>query len=177
MEKVPYTIGRPDSRLEAITAWLPDNELEGVSGRVSAVEVSYTELESNVERRLRELTTEIAASQAAGALNFAGFASGPQTHRDRNVSDPRDYKLADLGVKPSMARWKKWRRDLEGFIDTIGLSWKHQRSTAQTSTQGEGVRELAAGGGDPEGQGQRRQVPGCVRLRHTTRRRTSCTGF
>ena len=23
-----------------------------------------------------------------------------------------------------MARWKKWRRDLEGFIDTIGTTWK-----------------------------------------------------
>ena len=23
-----------------------------------------------------------------------------------------------------MGEWKKWRRDLEGFIDTIGLSWK-----------------------------------------------------
>ena len=43
--------------------------------------------------------------------------------RDRNVSDPRDYKLAELGPTPSVAHWKKWRRDLESFVDMIGLSW------------------------------------------------------
>ena len=36
----------------------------------------------------------------------------------------RDYKLTDLGAKPTAARWKKWRRDLESFVDSIGASWK-----------------------------------------------------
>ena len=59
-----------------------------------------------------------------------GHGSGPGgqnstwVEKDRNVFDVRDYKLSDLGLKPTTARWKKWRRDLEGFIDTIGPSWK-----------------------------------------------------
>ena len=119
VEKVPDTIGRLDTKLEAVPAWLSGNKFEGVSGRVNTVEVSYVELESNVDRRLRELTEGVAGFQAVGASSFTGLASAPQTQRDRNVFDPRDYKLADLGVKPSMAWWKKLRRDLEGFIDTI----------------------------------------------------------
>ena len=29
-----------------------------------------------------------------------------------------------MGPKPAAARWKKWRRDLESFVDTIGDSWR-----------------------------------------------------
>ena len=36
----------------------------------------------------------------------------------------RDNNIADLGPKPTAVWWKKWRRDFEGFVDTIGLSWK-----------------------------------------------------
>ena len=43
--------------------------------------------------------------------------------RDRNVFDP-NYKVAELGSKPSMGKWKKWRCDFEWFVDTSGLSWK-----------------------------------------------------
>ena len=54
-----------------------------------------------------------------------GNFTGPHAEKDRNAFDVWDYKLSDLGAKPTNARWKKWRRDFEGFIDTIEPSWKN----------------------------------------------------
>ena len=62
-----------------------------------------------------------------------------------------------MGPKPTVGRWKKWRRDLEGFIDTIGLSWKgtsgllrelRHRETLFNSSQLEEVIEKAKARGD-----------------------------
>ena len=49
-----------------------------------------------------------------------GFASGP---RERNIYDVRDYKIADLEKGASTASFKKWKHDLELFVETIGSSW------------------------------------------------------
>ena len=103
-----------------------DSQLESVPSRVTAAEANTTELAANLNQRGRELTDGLAALQAAGSTsgfgNFQGAAAAATG--DWNVFDLRDYKLADLGSKPSVARWKKWRRDLEGFVHTIGHSLK-----------------------------------------------------
>ena len=49
-----------------------------------------------------------------------GSASGP---RERNIYDVRDYKIADLEKGASTAAFKKWKHDLELFVDTIGPIW------------------------------------------------------
>ena len=49
-----------------------------------------------------------------------GSASGP---RERNIYDGRDYKIADLEKGASTAAFKKWKHDLELFVETIGPSW------------------------------------------------------
>jgi hypothetical protein len=67
------------------------------------------------------LNATVGGLQASSGGFGAGRGGGDQ---DRNVFDPRDYKIADLGSKPTVVRWKKWRRGLENFVDTIGTSWK-----------------------------------------------------
>ena len=85
------------------------------------------ELEANLESKIRELRATVYAAQAGQAGGSSGFegqgfsGATPQT-RECNVFDPRDLKLAELGAKPSVARWKKWRRDSKGLVDTIGIS-------------------------------------------------------
>ena len=49
-----------------------------------------------------------------------GFSGGP---RERNIYDVRDYKIADLEKGASTASFKKWKHDLELFVETIGPSW------------------------------------------------------
>ena len=53
--------------------------------------------------------------------------SGPSTGgttRERNVFDPRDYKLPELAEKASVAALRKWRHEVEVFTETIGPSWR-----------------------------------------------------
>ena len=84
-----------------------------------------SEIQAHAASRFLELSTEILVTRSAvGSGAGFGGQSTPYAERDRNVFDVRDYKLTDLGLKPTTARWKEWRRDLEGFIDTIGRPGK-----------------------------------------------------
>ena len=47
--------------------------------------------------------------------------------------DARDYKIPELASDPSLAVFKKWKHDVELFIDTIGPSWKGVPSILRTS--------------------------------------------
>ena len=125
VDGMPDTLTSLKDRLEVVTSWLSANKLESLPGNLQLLQTNHDELEANTDRRLRELTAEISAAQSSGYTGFLGGThSTPQATKDRNVFDPRDYKLAELGPKPTLARWKKWRRDFEGFVDTIGFSWK-----------------------------------------------------
>ena len=85
-------------------------------------QTSHHEFTANTDRRFRELSAEIASAHTNGGVGLGGIVSAPQAPKDRNVFYHRDCKLEDLGAKFTTARWNKWRRDLEGFIDTIGPS-------------------------------------------------------
>ena len=117
----PDTTSSFDTRLATLTAWVSTNQPEGVADKVEQVELSVQELETSLETKLRELSATVYVAQAGGTSGFEsqGFQGAPPQTRDRN---PRDYKIAELGAKPPVARWKKWRQDLEGFVDTIGIS-------------------------------------------------------
>ena len=125
---VPETAAALQTKLEETSYWCSANHLDAMPVNIGLIQENLTELSSQTDRRLQELTTEISTARAAGSADFGGFGDGfgvvPHGQKYRNVFDPRDYKLSDLGVKPTTARWKKWCRDLEGFIDTIGLTWK-----------------------------------------------------
>ena len=45
----------------------------------------------------------------------------------------RDYNIPDLSSDPSLGVFKKWKHDVELFIETIGPSWKGVPSILRTS--------------------------------------------
>ena len=122
---MPDTLTSLKDSLEVVTSWLSANKLESLPANLQLLQRNHDELEANTDRRLRELSAEVSAAPSSGYTGFLGGTnSTPQATKDRNVFDPRDYKLAERGRKPTVARWKKWRRDFEGFVDTVGFSWK-----------------------------------------------------
>ena len=62
-------------------------------------------------------------AQQAGSSQGGKGDGGPVHSRERNIYDVRDYKIADLEKGASMASFKKWKHDLELYIETIGASW------------------------------------------------------
>ena len=96
-----------EEKLKVITTRMPENNLESVPARVTAAEAKTTELVSSFDQRLRELSNEISVTRSAVGSSGSGGPGAPYAEKDRNVFDVRDYKLSDLGVKPTTARWKK----------------------------------------------------------------------
>ena len=101
-------------------------QLESCAGRLTQIEVSYEELESAVDRRFEEIRAAAAAAGPAGAGGFTGanFHGVPSAERVRNVFNPRDYKLEALPATLSFGAWKKWKYELEIYLDTIRPSWR-----------------------------------------------------
>jgi hypothetical protein len=75
-------------------------------------------------RRLYQEALQQAARDQQGPREAGDHGKGGGGPRERSLYDPRDYKLADLPNEPSLAAFKKWRHDLELFLETIGTSWK-----------------------------------------------------
>ena len=48
----------------------------------------------------------------------------PFQERDRSVFDRRDYKIETIPTQMSLGVWKKWRHEVEIYVDTIGPSWR-----------------------------------------------------
>ena len=125
-------------QMETVNSWFKDTEAGQAAQRVGQVEAQVHAAQEKVnafERDMYQLNTSLDArfvtlsaavnNLQAGTGNFGGFGTGKGGgDRDRNVFDSRDYKLSELGPKPTVVRWKKWRRDLESFVDTIGTTWK-----------------------------------------------------
>ena len=108
VDGMPDTLSSLKDRLEVVTGWLSANQLESLPDNLRLLQMNHTELEANTDRRIRELSAEVSAAQSTGYTGFLGGTNTtPQATRDRNVFDPRDYKLAELGPKPTVARWKK----------------------------------------------------------------------
>ena len=65
----------------------------------------------------------------------------PNQERDRQVFDPRGYKIESLPSPISLGAWKKWRHEVEIYVDTIGPTWKgvklflHQARHSSTALQ------------------------------------------
>ena len=107
-------------------------QVQTFDARVQVFERDMYQLNQSLESKLGALNATVSGLQA-GVGNFGGgqgAGAGPAATRDRNVFDPRDYKLADFGPKPTVVRWKKWRRDLEVFVDTTTRSARAGRVPA-----------------------------------------------
>ena len=66
------------------------------------------------------LQTLIAEARASDSSSM----SRPNQERDRPVFNPRDYKLDVIPTTMSLGVWKKWRHEVEMYVDTIGPSWR-----------------------------------------------------
>ena len=91
-----------------------------------------------VESNLNSVKDEVGRTQAEILRTQAGIrqlienarsdgSSGlqrPSQERDRQVFDPRDYKIEVLPSSLNLGIWKKWRHEVEIYVDTIGPSWK-----------------------------------------------------
>ena len=80
-----------------------------------------TTFDAKFQSNVKDMQVIIAQAQGLGG---DGGGGGPRGPRDRNVFDPRDFKLHDLGEKPQLGPFKKWRHELELFVETIGPTWK-----------------------------------------------------
>ena len=57
--------------------------------------------------------------------------------RDRPVFGPRDYKIDVIPSQMSLGVWKKWKDEIEIYVDTMGPSWRGVKFVLQQ------VRRLA----------------------------------
>ena len=120
-----------------------DAQLADFDQKIAAADASFQEVsqayESLVEhaknafdenrRELQEIYRRVAEANANGGQ---GPSTGGVT-RERNVFDPRDYKLPDLIDKASVAALRKWRHEVEVFTETIGPSWAGAGSLSASS--------------------------------------------
>ena len=108
----------------------------------SHLEEKQKEVDQKMEHAMSILASESrrfydeALQRAVGQQHFGGEGQGKGGGggpRERALFDARDYKIADLPNEPSLAAFKKWRHDLELFLETIGVSWKGVTAVMRTS--------------------------------------------
>ena len=140
-------------------------KVQAFDAKIQAFERDMYQFNLNLDANQGTPSATVDGLQAS-AENFRGVqGAGQAATRDRNVFDPREYKLADLGPKLTVVRWKEWRRDLEGFVDTIGLSWKGTSGLLrQLRYRDQPCRELPTPRGDRRCRQAQRQEARRVRV-------------
>ena len=123
VETVSDTASALEGKFESISVWCVSSQLEALPETLRQLQAGHGHLTASTDKRLRELTA-VLGSKGAGGAGLGRFGFTPLGPKDRDVFDPRDYKVAELGPKPSIGRRKKWRRDSKCFVDAIGLSWR-----------------------------------------------------
>ena len=95
------------------------------------MEQAMAELTFEARRLYQDALQQAGRDRGQGSTGDHGKGGGDP--RERSLYDPRDCKLADLPNEPSLAAFKKWRHDLELFLETIGTSWKGVTALMRTS--------------------------------------------
>ena len=95
-----------------------------VEANLNVIKSDVTRTQTDVVRTQSGIQRLIDGSRADGGSTL--FRSGA-LERDRPVFDPRDYKLEVLPATLSLGAWKKWKHELETYLDTIGPSWRGVR--------------------------------------------------
>ena len=97
---------------------------------------------------MNNLMANARSELASSGGNFSGPHHGGG-QRDRSAFDARDYKVHDLDNSPSLAVVRKWRHDVELFVDTLGPGWtgvscmlRNCRLLDQEFNQGAGLNEM-----------------------------------
>ena len=96
----------------------------------TTAEASFTAMATAAQERITATQKSIRdmIDSAKSADEQGGGGKGvfqARAERDRNIYDPRDYKIESIPDSKSLtlALFKKWRHDVELYIDTIGPSW------------------------------------------------------
>ena len=88
----------------------------------SEAQASILKTQEEVNRTQQAIQTLIDSTKADGTSSVLRSGSGHE--RDRQVFDPRDYKINELPSQFALGVWKKWRHEVEIYIDTIGPGWR-----------------------------------------------------
>ena len=100
----------------------------------STCEVSFQQNTAQATERVIEIQRQVQSlvdrTLQGNEGTHSGGSSGGQP-RDRQIFDPREYKIESLSASPTLAAFKKWRADVEIYIDTIGPSWKGIKNVLQ----------------------------------------------
>ena len=117
------------AQLTATTASFTDLEnrtAKFVAEREANINATMEDKLNGADQRLRVNMVSLMATARAelgtstGGGPSGSYGGGP---RDRSAFDARDYKIHDLEASPSLAAVRKWRHDVELFVDTLGSSW------------------------------------------------------
>ena len=91
-----------DGKLRAVTDWCGSNRLDAVPVALTTLTAQVEQIQADAAERVGELTTEIAITRSAvGHGSGTGGQGSAWVEKDRNVFDVRDYKLENLGTKPT----------------------------------------------------------------------------
>ena len=81
------------------------------------LQVLYDTVIADARNQFEQRLGETRSSGDGGETSF-----GKGAPRERMLFDARDYKIPELASDPSLAVFKKWKHDVELFVDTIGPS-------------------------------------------------------
>ena len=83
---------------------------------------SILRTQEEVNQTQQAIQALIDSTKSAGSSSVLRLSSGQE--RDRQVFGPRDDKIDVLPSQLQLGIWKKWRHEVEIYIDTIGPSWR-----------------------------------------------------
>ena len=92
---------------------------DGVEANLNAIKEEVGRTQAEVVRTQTGIRQLIESARSEG-----GSVLRPSQERDRQVFDPRDYKIESLPSSISLGAWKKWRHEVAIYVDTIGPTWK-----------------------------------------------------
>ena len=90
-------------------------------------EAEFNDKMAKLEKGIHDFAAETQRNiqqMIADGRSAEGSPMKPFQERDRAVFDPRDYKIETIPTQMSLGVWKKWRHEVEIYVDTIGPSWR-----------------------------------------------------
>ena len=94
--------------------------MESLENFAKQVQESIQKTQAEVNHTQHAITQLIDSTRADGTSTVLRSGSGGE--RDRSVFDPRDYNIDFLPSLFALGVWKKWRHEVEIYIETIGPS-------------------------------------------------------
>ena len=126
-------MNKVDAQGKDVQGWSEQREgkfKEFATERETAFDIHVAQIRSGLDQVNTEVQSRLNRMEYMGGQDGGSRGKGSG---DRNVFDPRDYKLHDLGDTPTLAASRKWRHDTELFVETLGPSWAGVSSLLKTA--------------------------------------------